>query len=337
MKRYGHLFEQIVTFENLMLAAHKTLLGHKSRRAVARLYFDLEPEVLRLQEELTSGSYQPRPYRVFEIREPKPRQICAADVRDRVTHHAICNILDPIFERQMISDTFACRKGKGTHAAIRRAQHFARRSPYFLQCDVRKYFATIDHAVLKAMLRRKLKDERVLELLDRIIDQPLPGSEPGKGVPIGNLTSQYFANLYLGELDHFVKERLRVKGYVRYMDDFLLFGDEKPALHEALAALNSFVNDRLRLELKTEATIIAPVTQGITFLGFRIFPSLIKLSGPKWARFRRKIKQKESAFEAGSISEEDLARSVSSMAGHIAHANTLAARQAFFSRMNQSA
>jgi RNA-directed DNA polymerase len=308
MKRYGYLFEQIVTFDNLELAAHKTLRGHKSRKAVARLCFHLETEVLRLQEALMNGTYQPQPYRVFEIREPKPRQICAADVQDRVAHHALCNIIGPIFEARMISDTFACRKGKGTHAAIQRTQHFAQRFPYFLQCDIRKYFAMIDHDVLRSILQRKLKDERVLALLDRIIDQPLPGSAPGKGVPIGNLTSQYFANIYLGELDHFVKERLRVRGYVRYMDDFLIFGATKPELHETHAAVRAFVAERLRLDLKAEATILAPVTQGISFLGFRVFPALVRLSGPKWARFRREVKRREEAFAAGKLSEEDLAR-----------------------------
>jgi retron-type reverse transcriptase len=330
MKRYGHLFEQIVTFDNLVLAAHKTFRGQKSKVAVARMCFHLETEVLGLQEELVAGTYQPRPYHVFEVREPKPRQICAADVRDRIVHHAICNVLDPVFERGMISDTYACRRDKGSHAAIRRAQEMARRFDYFLQCDVRKYFASVDHTVLQALLRRKLKDPRLLALLDQIIDHPLPGSAPGKGIPIGNLTSQYFANLYLGEMDHFIKERRRIKGYVRYMDDFLIFGNDKPMLHETLAAVRDFLHCRLQLELKENAVIIAPVSQGISFLGFRIFPGLIKMQGRKWARFRREVRKREAAFLAGAMSEAELAQSVSSMIGHLIHADTLAARRKFF-------
>jgi retron-type reverse transcriptase len=199
MKRFGNLFEKVVTFDNLLLAANKTLRGQKRKPAAARFYYDLEPELLRLQEELESGSWRPRPYRVFTICEPKPRQICASDLRDRVVHHAICNTLDPIFERRMIYDSYACRVGKGTHAAVERARRFARKANYYLQCDVRKYFASIEHEALKTLLRRILRDKRLLELLDRIIEHSPPGAAPGRGLPIGNLTSQYFANLYLGE------------------------------------------------------------------------------------------------------------------------------------------
>jgi len=331
MKRFGHLFEQTVAFDNLLLAADKALRGQKHKPAAARFYFHLESELLRLQEELIGGTWRPLPYCVFSVCEPKPRQICASDLRDRVVHHAICNALDPIFERRMISDSYACRRDKGTHAAVKRAQEFARRFDFFLQFDVRKYFASVEHAALKELLRRLLKDERLLALLDRIIDHPLPGSEAGRGLPIGNLTSQYFANLYLGELDHFVKERLGVKGYVRYMDDGLLFGDEKPALHEHLAATRDFLGDRLKVELKEEAVRLAPVWSGISFLGFRVFPGVIRLCGDKWSRFRRMVREREAAYLAGEIDEEELARSVASMIGHAQHADTLAARRQFFS------
>jgi hypothetical protein len=330
MKRFGHLFERIITFENLLLAADKTLRGQKHKPAAARFYFNLENELLQLEEELSGGVWRPLPYRVFSVCEPKPRRICASDLRDRVVHHAICNVLDPIFERRMIYDSYACRVGKGTHAAVKRAQEFARRHDYFAQWDVRKYFASVEHTALKDLLRRMLKDERLLALLDRIIDHPLPGSAPGRGLPIGNLTSQYFANLYLGELDHFVKERLGVKDYVRYMDDGLLFGDEKPALHEHLAATRDFLRDRLKVELKEEAVRIAPVWTGISFLGFRIFPGVIRLRSDKWSRFRRRVREREEAFLAGEIDEEELARSVASMIGHLSHADTMEARRRLF-------
>jgi hypothetical protein len=248
MKRHGFLFDRIVAFDNLTEAARKAFRGQKDRPAVARMYFHLETELWQLQEELVSGAYLPRPYHVFEIREPKRREICAADIRDRVAHHAICNLLGPIF--------------------------------------------------------------------------------------VGNLTSQYFANLYLGELDHFVKERLRVAGYLRYMDDFILFGPDKPSLREKLLSVREFVTERLRLELKEEATIIAPVSQGASFLGFRVFPQLVKLSGEKWRRFRHRVRKLEEDFSAGLISEDELARSVGSMLGHIRHADTLAARQKFFDLCN---
>lgn len=330
MKRYGNLFDRVVAFDNLLSAAHKTMLGQKRRPTVARFYFHLETELFALEEELRTGDYRPLPYRVFEIREPKRRLICAADIRDRVVHHAVCNLLEPIFERRAIYDSFACRKGKGSHAAVRRAQEFARRSQYYLQCDISKYFPSVDHEVLKQLLRRMVKDRPLLELLDLIIDQPLPDAPPGKGMPIGNLTSQHFANLYLGELDHFVKERLRVKGYIRYMDDFLLFGEDKRVLHEHLATIRSFVSDRLRLTLKDRATVVAPVSQGISFLGFRVWRGRIGLRREKWVRFSRRIREREAAYLAGEITEQELIRGVSSMVGHVIHADTLKARRELF-------
>lgn len=330
MKRSGKLFEKVVAFDNLLLAARKAQRGKRHRTSVAHFLFHLEPEILTLQDELCAGTYRMQPYRTFTIYEPKQRQICAAAFRDRVVQHALCTVLDPLFEACLIYDTYACRRGKGTHAAVRRAQQFARQFPYVLKCDVRKYYESIEHAVLKALLRRKLKDKTLLALLEQIIDHPIPGVTPGKGLPIGNLTSQYFANLYLGELDHLVKERLRCKGYVRYMDDFLVFATDKPCLHTTLATLRTFLHHTLRLDLKDEATRVAPVTQGLPFLGFRVFPGLLRVDGKKWARFRRRVRHREAAYRRGGIDEQALVRSVTSMLGHVQHADSLRARQRFF-------
>ena len=330
MKRIGNLFDKIIAFDNLLLASKKTLRGQKHKSEAAHFYFHLESELFALQRELQSGEWQPQPYRVFTIYEPKQRQICASQLRDRVVHHAVCNVLDPIFERRMIYDTYACRVGKGTHAAIDAAQWFLRRADYSLQCDVKKYFANIEHGALKTLLRRILKDKALLALLDRIIEHPLPGSDAGRGLPIGNLTSQYFANLYLGEMDHFIKERLRIKGYLRYMDDWLIFGEDKTALWETLAAVREFLRDRLKLELKEEVIRIAPTWEGVPFLGFRVYPDSIRLCDDKWAKFRRQVRQREAAYWAGEIDEDELARSIASMLGHTAHADTLAARRKFF-------
>jgi hypothetical protein len=332
MKRYGHLFEQITAFPTLLLAARKAWRGKRQRHSVAHFLFYLEPELLALQEELRAGTYRMQPYWSFTIHEPKPRQICAAAFRDRVVQHAICHVLDPLFERWSIADSYACRRDKGTHAAVRRAQQLARRWPYVLKCDVRHYYESIDHEVLKALLRRKLKDRALLTLLDGIIEHPLPQGTPGRGLPIGNLTSQYCANLYLGELDHLLQDRLRVPGYVRYMDDMLVFAPEKSSLHEILAAMRTFVQHTLHLTLKDEVTRLMPVTQGIAFLGFRVFPDLIRLDGRKWARVRRRIRQREAQYSDGVLTAEALQRSLASMLGHISHADALAARRTFFAR-----
>ena len=327
MKRQGGLFDRVVTFENLLLAARKAAKGKREKPTVARFEFHLEQELFLLQEELATGDYRPGAFFTFEIRDPKRRAICAAPFRDRVVHHALCNILEPYFERRLIYDTYACRPNKGTHAAIARAQRFACRYRCFLKCDVRKYFKSVDHAVLAALLARMFKDTRLLALLGRIIAHSPPGSEPSKGLPIGNLTSQHFANLYLGELDHRLKERMGVKGYLRYMDDLVLFADDKATLHLQLGQIRGFLRDRLALELKERATLLAPVTEGLPFLGFRIYPGLIRLNGRGLRRFRRRLHARESTYRKGGIELADLAGSAASLFAHASHADTLTLRR----------
>lgn len=327
MKRCGGLFDRVVTFENLLLATRKAARGKRDKPSVARFEFRLEQELLAVQEELAIGAYYPGAFFTFEIRDPKRRDICAAPYRDRVVHHALCNPLEPFFERRLIYDTYACRPGKGTHAAIERAQRFSRRYRYFLKCDVRKYFQSVDHAVLRALMASMFKDVRLLDLLERIIAHSPPGAEPGKGLPIGNLTSQHFANLYLGELDHHLKDRMGVMGYLRYMDDLVLFADDKPTLHLWLAQIRDFLQDRLALELKARATILAPVTEGLPFLGFRIYPGLIRLNRRTLRRFRSQVRGRERTYQAGGTGIEDLTGSVSSLFAHVAHADTLTLRR----------
>ena len=263
------------------------------------------------------------------VYEPKPRKICAADIRDRVVHHAICNVLGPFFEAFSIYDTYACRKDKGTHRAIRRAQALSRKNRYFLKIDVEKFFERVDHQKLKELLARKIKDRKLLDLLDRIIDHPIPDGAPGKGLPIGNLTSQYFANFYLGYLDHLVKDAMGVGPYIRYMDDMLIFGNDKAALHRHLAEIRGFLQDKLLLGLKGRATILAPITQGIPFLGVRIFPGLIRLQPSGWTRFKKKLRSREKAYLEGEIDERAFVQSAQSLLGHIQHADTRHLRRDF--------
>src|SRR5215470_7809497 len=330
MKRHGHLFDRIIAFDNLLQAAQRAQRGKRHRHSVAAFLFHLEPEVFFLQEALRSGTYRMQPYHTFTIYEPKRRQICAAAFRDRVVHHAICAALDPLFEASLITHTYACRRGKGTLAATKRAQAYARRWSYVLTCDIQHYFATVDHTVLKTLLRRNLKDSALLTLLDHIIDHPIPNSPPGTGLPIGNLTSQYFANLYLGELDHLLSDRLGCQGYVRYMDDFLVFADDKRRLWALLERIRLFLSTTLRLTLKEAAVPVMPVTQGIAFLGLRVFPGALRLQRKSWTRFRRRVRWMETQYLCGMISEKTLAQSVHSMLGHVQHADVLPARRAFF-------
>jgi len=248
------------------------------------------------------------------VRDPKRREICAASFRDRVARHAVCDVLELHFERRAISDSYACRRGKRTHAAIARAQRLARRYPFFLKCDVPRFFASVDHEVLRSLLARLFKEPMLPGLLERIIDHGPPGAAPGKGLPIGNLTSQHFANLYLGELDHY--DRLGVRGYLRYMDDLLLFAEDKPTLHRWLAEIRAFLAARLQLALKEEATRLAPVSEGIPFLGFRVYPNLTRLNQRTRRRFRRQVHQLERAHVLGLIDTDELCSRAASLFAH---------------------
>ncbi len=332
LKRHGNLYPEIVSFQNLLLASKAAFRGKKSKPRVAEFYFDLENELLALQEELVKRTYQPRPLHIFKIREPKEREIGASDFRDRVVHHAVCRVAGPVLEKSFIHRSYACRVGKGTHRSIRQAQEFTSKKKYFLKCDIRKFFESIDHNILKDILARKFKDPDLLWLLHTIIDSS-QCSFLGKGIPIGNLTSQYFANLYLDRLDHYVKESLRVKCYLRYMDDFLLFSNDKKELHIFHSGIMAFLRQELKLELKEEITIIAPVSEGIPFLGCRIFPNLIRIKGENKHRSLKKLKGRRHEFLLGKITEEQYSQSLMSVTEHLKIGNTFSLRKDIFSRM----
>ena len=330
MKRHANLIEHIVAFENLLLAAKKASRGKRGKRAVAAFNFHLENELIALQSELKSETYHPRPYTQFEVREPKVRKICSSHFRDRVVHHSICNLIEPILEKKAVFDSYACRYNKGAHLAVKRCQEFSRKHDYYLKCDIKKFFESIDHSILKSMLDGVFKDKSLLRLLNIIIDHEVPGNPSGRGLPIGNLTSQHFANYYFGKLDHYIKDQLRIKGYVRYMDDFISFSNNKDDLHELLSQIEHFVSNFLKLELKSRATIIAPVTEGIPFLGFRIFRNTIRLKRENLVRARRKIRNKEKLYRNGKLSEKKLLLSINSIVGHVAHVNSLGIRRKIF-------
>lgn len=333
MKRKGYLFPNIWRFDNLLTAVRNASRGKKKKSRVLQFLFEQEYELVALQRELQEKIYIPRPYQIFQIEDPKPRQICAPDFRDRVVQHAICQVIGPCLERGFIDDSYACRKGKGHHRAIQRASEFCRRFPYFLKCDVRKFFYSIDHTILTSLLVRKFKDTDAMWLFNTII-HTAPTETPGKSIPLGNLTSQYFANLYLDPLDHLLKENLRLKGYVRYMDDFLMFG-EKEQLHQIQEELLEFLHLCLRLELKSQATLLAPCWQGIPFLGFRVFPGVIKIKRENWRRFQKKFQKRQRQFASREIDASDFTRSIASLIGYLRHGDTWWLRKQFFGQYTQ--
>jgi retron-type reverse transcriptase len=344
MKRHGHLWPGLIAFPNLLRAARQAQRGKRFRPCVARFHFDLERELWALHGELAGHTYRPGPYHTFTIHDPKKRLISAAPYRDRVVHHALCNVLEPVFERSFLRDSYACRKGKGTHAAVRRCQLYARRFPWVLKADVRKFFPSLDHTVLKAALAGKVKDPDVLRLAGLVIDHANPQEEvqdwfPGddlfaparrrRGLPIGNQTSQFFANVYLDPFDHFVKDRLRVGGYVRYVDDFLAFGDNPRQLAEVRHRVSAFL-EGLRLRLHPAKTVISPTRQGIRFLGYRVWGSHLGLVKENVWRFRRRLRRLQRLYAQRQIGLDEARRRIVSWIGHARQADTWRLRSRLF-------
>lgn len=345
------MYKNLTSWDNLLLAYRKASKGKRGQASVAQFEHRLEDNILALQSELQDFSYQPGPYTSFHIHEPKRRLISAAPFRDRVVHHALCNLIEPVFERGFIFDSYANRIGKGTHRALNRAQEFARHYPYVLQCDIRQFFPSIDHAVLRAELAHKVRDVHTMWLCEQILasgkgvlseeyemhwfpgDDPSTGSGQGlfaalrpRGLPIGNLTSQFWANVYLNPFDHFVKRELGCKAYLRYVDDFLLFARDKKTLRYWLAALEGRLT-RLRLTLHPGLQP-RPVTEGIPFLGFRVFPQKRALKRQKGLYYQRKLRQLIRAYASGRLPFADLDASLQGWINHVRYGNTIGLRKA---------
>ena len=347
MKRYGQLFDQIVAFENLLAAARQAQKGKRYSEPALRFNANLDRELLRLRDELTAQTYRPGAYRTFDIYEPKHRMISAAPYRDRVAHHALCNVIAPIFERTFIRDSYANRVGFGTHRALRRFKEFARSSRYVLQCDVKKYFPSIDHAILKTLIRPKIKCDKTLWLIDLIIDGSNPQEpvcdyfsgddlltlcERRRGLPIGNLTSQFFANIYLNPFDHFVKESLRIENYVRYVDDFALFDDHRARLAEARRRIETYLAT-LRLTIHPIKSQLFETRQGANFLGFRVFPYKTRVRSENLRRARRRLRDQQGAYASRSLTQTALTQSVRSWIAHLEHGDTWRLRGRIFTRL----
>jgi hypothetical protein len=323
MRRTGNLYDAIHDPENLRLAFCKARRGKEDRREVRKFARDLEGNLSRLRDDLAGETAAVGEYRHFRVRDPKERTIYAAAFPERVLHHAVMNVCDPVFERFQIFDSYATRRGKGTFAALERARRFTGSNAWFLKLDVRKYFDSVDHGILKGQLRRLFRELPLLRLLDRIIDSY--AAAPGKGIPIGNLTSQYFANHYLALADHFVKEELRGGAYVRYMDDMALWGNDGQALLRTGREFERFLFDCLALRLKPEC--LNRCEEGMPFLGFRLFPGVMRLGQGSRRRFRRKMRGACLAFEEEEIGQEEFGRRTGALAAHVAHAASRRFRQ----------
>ncbi len=326
------LYARLCSWENLCLAENKAAKGKRGKGPAARFEYRLADNLLALQEELWAQTYCPGAYSSFYIHEPKRRLISAAPFRDRVVHHALCNVIEPLFERSFIYDSYANRVGKGTHKALDRCQEFARRYRYVLQCDVRQFFPSIDHAILLDILAVKIDDPRVMWLCQRILESGadvladeyemvyFPGDDLFaaarlRGLPIGNLTSQFWANCYLNPFDHFVQRELRCSAYERYVDDMLLFDNDKDKLWDDREAVVER-QARYRLTIHPGAQP-RPTSEGIPFLGFVVYPTHRRLKSRKVVAYWRRWRALLGEYVAGRETQDAV---IASLLGWINHA-----------------
>lgn len=323
MRRANHLLLRIAEPDNLRLAFWKAAKGKRYAGNVLAYQRRLDQNLLLLREQILSGKVEVGKYRYFTIYEPKERRICAAAFDEQVLHHALMNVCHPYFERAQIYDSYASRKGKGVHKALARARAHTRKYPWFLKLDVRKFFDSVHHEVIRQQLRRLFKEERLLSIFFAILDSY--NATPQRGVPIGNLTSQYFANHYLCGLDHFIHEQLRIQAYVRYMDDMVLWHGDKTTLKSARQAIAQYLEEKLLSELKPDQ--LNRCASGLPFLGYHIFPYHVRLLQQSKQRFLRKMRYLEYMHDEGLWSESECARHARSLVAFTEHADALGFRK----------
>lgn len=350
------MFEQICTFESLLAAYGKARLDNRYKQSVCAFSFALEQNIFRLRWELQTDHYVPRPYTYFTLHEPKIRKIAAPDFRDRVIQHALVAVIQPLFEKQFILDSYACRKDKGTHFAVRRVKKFlmAARSKhgkqvpmYVLQCDIRKFFQSISWNTLLTIIGKTITCPKTSALICTIVTThtPLPAHTAispqlslfsanthaddasisvaaRTGVPIGNLTSQLFANIYLNELDHFIKDSLRVHWYARYMDDFLILHHDRTYLATLRDTIREYLRTELQLSLHPKKLTIKNTSTGVPFVGYRIFYDHVLVRGNTLRRIERTYRARVRQVKHGHVSAQKLAETKASIIGHLKHANT---------------
>lgn len=322
MKRYGDLYSKITDISNIRLAYIKARKGKTWQDTVKKFEANLEENLLKIQKLLVDKTYVTSKYISKTIYEPKERLIYKLPFApDRIVQHAIMNIVEPIWESFFISDSYACRVDKGIHAGSKKTMEFVRRNKYCLKCDISKFYPNMDHGVLYKIICRKIKDEEVLALMKEIIESI--GGETN--VPIGNYTSQWMGNLYLNEIDQRVKHVYKVKDYVRYCDDFLLFGDDKVILKNILDEIEGYINNELKLKLSKKD--IFQVSRGIDFLGYRHFRKYILLRKSTVKRVKKRLKTLPYLYNRGIVTKDQFRSSLASTVGWLKWANSYNLRE----------
>lgn len=317
VKRYGNLWQNVTTKENIRLSYEQAKVGKGKKHNVRKFNKNLDANLERIRQSLIDKTFTTAKYNTKTVFEPKRRTIYILPFDpDRIVQHAVMNILIPIWDKMFIEESYACRDGKGMHKGSLKTMEYVRGNKYCLKCDISKFYPSINHAILKEIIRRKIKDPDILWLLDDIIDS-YPG---GTNTPIGNFTSQWFGNLYLNELDTFVKQKLGIKCYLRYCDDFCLFHNDKKVLNAAADEIRRFVGERLQLRLSK--CDLFPVSRGVDFLGYRHFPEYILLRKSTAKRAKKRIKKAVARLHRNKITSEQFRSIVASYDGWMKWART---------------
>lgn len=332
MKVYKNLFQQIVSSENLFAAWDEFRVDKRHKRDVQAFEFKLEQNIFQLHRDLATKQYRHQPYTGFYIRDPKVRHIHKASARDRILHHAVFQVLNPIFDKTFIPTSFSCRVGKGVHKGVLGMERMIRaesrnftRPCFALKCDVKKFFDTIDHQILLSILCKKISDKDTVWLLREIVESFATNQTnlfDRQGLPIGNLTSQLFANIYMNEFDQFAKNKLQLHRYARYTDDFVIISTDKQYLHNIIDSIRAFLESALKLKLHPKKISIRACHQGIDFLGYVALPYHRLMRTKTRKRIFRKLKTRIAQYRSGSISETTLSQSLQSYLGVLSHANT---------------
>jgi retron-type reverse transcriptase len=324
MKTYNNLWEELCSIDNLNHAFEKAKKRKSYKLYVIEFEKNLKQNLNQLRLELLFHSYRPKPLVTFVIKEPKTRIISKSHFMDRIAHHAICNVIEPIFDKYFIYDSYANRKGKGTLKAVQRFEYFKRKVSknntkkcFILKADIQHYFDNIDRDILFNMIQAKIKDTKVLWLVRIILNNNISQ----KGMPLGNLTSQFFANIYLNELDQYVKQNLKVKYYIRYVDDFVILSNSKEELYRLKENINSFLSN-LGLQLHPGKSRIIIINKGISFLGYRIFPYHKLLKKSNLNRYKLKLNNYMQLFQDNNIEFETIYNSYIGWQGYAKQANT---------------
>jgi len=342
-------FSEVCSFENLLLAYRNAARGKRGRPAAAGYEYGLADRLLELKHELESSRYRPGSFVHFLIHEPKRRKISAAPFRDRLVHHALCNVIEPRFERLFVPDSYANRPGKGTHRALDRLQAFSRHFRYVFRADIVKHFPSIDHEILRATLARVIPEDDLMALVDRVLESGagvldedyemvyFPGDDllaacRPRGLPIGNLTSQFWSNCYLHPFDQFVTRELRCGAYLRYVDDFALFSDSKRTLWAFKRAVIERLG-RLRLTVHEGAAQVVPAASGIPWLGFVVYPTHRRVKARKVRSATKHLGERLDAYRSGAISFAEFDACVQGRINHVRYADTWGLRKAMWSRL----